>query len=136
VSAMPAVAMVTAPRRDRDPLPTLEALLDKGFLADAGWDLDTRVLSARADHPTLGWPVCRVGDCDAQASTIGGICPSCSKAMSATGSYELPATSGRTFTSGIELCVVGCQRPWESRRRPLCSAHEHQRQVTGTTVEG
>jgi integrase len=134
VSAMTAVTAIAPARRGRDPRTTLEALLDKDFLAEAGWDVHTRVLSARAGHPTLGWSVCQVGDCDAQAS-IGGICPSCCKAMAANGCDQPPVTSGRSFTSGVGFCVVGCPRPWESRRRPLCSAHEHQREVMGVTVE-
>ena len=135
MTAMTAMAAIAPVWRERDARTTLEALLDKEFLADAGWDADAGVLSARAEHPTLGWPVCQVGDCDAQASTIGGICPSCCRAMAANGSGEPPATSGRSFTFGTGLCAVGCPRPWESRRRPLCSAHEHQRDVRGMTVE-
>jgi hypothetical protein len=126
-------AVEFAPART-GPVAVLEALLDKGFWADAGWDPGSGVLSARAEHPTLGWAQCRVADCDAQSS-IGGVCPSCRAVIVAAGSDEVPATSGRSFTGGVGTCAVGCPRPWESRRRPLCAAHEHQcSDVLGVSV--
>jgi integrase len=131
VSALAALEFAPSPTGSAA---VLESLLDKDFWADAGWDPGSGVLSVRAEHPTLGWAQCRVPDCDAQ-SPIGGVCPSCRAVMVAAGSDELPATSGRSFTGGVGMCAVGCPRPWESRRRPLCSAHEHQRSdVLGVSV--
>jgi hypothetical protein len=132
-----ALALLAPARPEHDPLGTLRKLVDDGFWEQAGWDAHTQVLTARAEHPTLGWSVCRVPGCDAQSSEVGGVCPSCRKAMVAAGSDELPAASGRSFVAGDGTCAVGCPRPWESRRRPLCAAHEHQRSaVLSVSIEG
>jgi integrase len=112
---------------ERDPFTIVQNLVDREFWAQAGWDEWTRVLTASPEHPALGWAVCRVPGCDAQASEVGGVCPSCRKAMIAAGSERLPDESGRSYIGGEGTCAVGCPRPWESRRRPLCAAHEHQR---------
>jgi hypothetical protein len=39
------------------------ALLVPTFLTEAGWDAETWVLSSPAQHPLLGWPVCRAEGC-------------------------------------------------------------------------
>ena len=36
----------------------LAALIDPAFLAEAGWDRASRVLSLPAEHPLLGWQGC------------------------------------------------------------------------------
>ena len=41
----------------------LAAMLDRGFLDEAGWDPRTRVLSLPAEHRLLGRKVCRVEGC-------------------------------------------------------------------------
>ena len=45
------------------PAQRLAALLDPAFLAEAGWDPASRVLSLPAGHRLLGRAVCRVGGC-------------------------------------------------------------------------
>jgi len=107
----------------------LEALLDPAFLAGAGWDWQTLVLSASAAHPTLGWSVCQVPDCGAMAEGAAGLCPGCTTRMSRNGGDRPPATCANTYRQGVGRCVVGCARPWESRRRPLCDAHDYQQRV-------
>ena len=67
-----------------DDLSRLKALLDSEFLASAGWDWQTRVLSPPADHPTLGWPVCRVPGCEGMVEGNNGVCAACARAMTRT----------------------------------------------------
>ena len=45
----------------------LAAMLDRAFLAEAGWDPAGRVLSLPAGHPLLGRTVCRAAGCAATA---------------------------------------------------------------------
>ena len=104
----------------------LKALLDSEFLVGAGWDWQTMVLSPPADHPTLGWPVCQVPGCEGMVEGSKGVCAACALRMARSGTDELPDLCAKTYTVGVGLCAVGCARPWESRRRPLCAAHEHQ----------
>ena len=104
----------------------LKALLDKEFLGGAGWDWQTMVLSPPADHPTLGWPVCQVPGCEGMVEGGKGVCAACALRMARSGSDEPPDLCAKTYTVGVGLCAGGCARPWESRRRPLCAAHEHQ----------
>lgn len=111
----------------------LKALLDKEFLVGAGWDWETMVLSPPADHPTLGSAVCRVPGCEALVEHISkGVCGVCAHRMARSGSNELPDFCTKTYTVGVGLCAVGCARPWESRRRPLCAAHGH---LQGTVLQ-
>ena len=49
------------------PAARLAAMLDQAFLAGAGWDPGSRMLSLPAGHPLLGRVVCRAGGCDATA---------------------------------------------------------------------
>jgi len=44
----------------------LAALIDPGFLAGAGWDTASRVLSVPPGHPLLGWSVCQTARCTNQ----------------------------------------------------------------------
>src|SRR6266852_408622 len=117
----------------------LEALLDDGFLASAGWDAQAMILSLPASHPTLGWPVCQVPGCDGIAETrkgATGICAACANYMARNGISEVPGACAKTYTIGVGRCAAGCPRPWESRRRPLCAAHDHQqRNVLKVPVE-
>ena len=115
----------------------LKALLDNEFLAEAGWDWNTMMLSLSADHPTLGWAVCRVRGCDGIVEgRTGGVCGACARRIALSGRDELPDFCEKACTVGDGLCAVGCARPWESRRRPLCAAHEHQQNsVLGISVE-
>ena len=104
----------------------LKALLDSEFLVGAGWDWQTMMLSPPADHPTLGWSVCQVPGCEGMVEGSKGVCAACALRVARSGSDELPDLCAKTYTVGVGLCAVGCARPWESRRRPLCAAHEHQ----------
>jgi hypothetical protein len=114
----------------------LKALLDNDFLVGAGWDWQTMVLSPPADHPTLGWPVCRVPGCEGMVEVSKGVCAACALRMARSGSDELPDLCAKTYTVGVGLCAVGCARPWESRRRPLCAAYEHQQGTVRRSTSG
>jgi len=92
----------------------LKALLDSEFLVGAGWDWQTMVLSPPADHPTLGWPVCRVPGCEGMVEGGKGVCAACALRIARSGSDELPDLCAKTYTVGVGLCAVGCVRPWES----------------------
>ena len=135
---MTALALVSAAPPAADSAARLEALLDEGFLAGIGWDSQTMMLSLPASHPELGWPVCQVPGCDGIAETRKGatsLCAACAHYMARTGASEVPAACAKTYTIGVGRCAVGCPRPWESRRRPLCAAHDHQqREVLKVTV--
>ena len=115
----------------------LKVLLDNDFLVAAGWNSNTMLLSPSADHPMLGWAVCRVPGCDGIVEgRTGGVCGACARRIALSGSDELPVFCEKAYTVGVGLCVVGCERPWESRRRPLCAAHEHQQNtVLGVSIE-
>ena len=136
---MTALALAPAGLPDADSAARLEALLDEEFLAGIGWDAQTMMLSLPASHPELGWPVCQVPGCDGIAETRKGatdLCAACASYMARTGTSEVPATCVKTYTIGVGRCAAGCPRPWESRRRPLCAAHDHQQRVVlKVTVE-
>jgi integrase len=108
-------------------LSRLTAATSQDFLREAGWDPRSLVLTLSAAHPMLGWDVCAVPGCGAmvEGSKAAGLCATCGKHRAETG--RVPTTSPKTFTIGEGTCRVGCPRPWESRRRPLCAAHEHRR---------
>ena len=55
------------------PAARLAAMLDRAFLAGAGWDPGSRMLSLPAGHPLLGRVVCRAGGCDATAHALGAL---------------------------------------------------------------
>jgi integrase len=124
-----ALAFAAAAFPAEDAVARLEGLLDQGFLTGIGWDREAGVLSLPADHPMLGWQVCRVPGCEGMVEDLKsglGVCAACANYMTLHGLTEPPEVCAKTHTIGDGLCVVGCARPWESRRRPLCSAHEHQ----------
>jgi integrase len=124
----------------------LAAALDPDFLAEAGWDPVSRVLSMPAAHPLLGRQVCRAGGCTATAhgSGNGGLCYQCSSRLARAGwtpeeicsAGELPPLPARA-----DGCLVpGCQRMSpggrQGQRTGLCQAHSRRfRRVPGTTIE-
>ena len=55
----------------------LARMLDPAFLAGAGWDPASRVLSLPAGHRLLGRVVCRTGGCTTTAAGLGGVCHRC-----------------------------------------------------------
>jgi hypothetical protein len=61
------------------PAARLAGMLDPEFLAEAGWDPASRVLSLPAGHRLLGRTLCRADGCPATAhgTKAGGLCWSC-----------------------------------------------------------
>ncbi|MGH3279083.1 MAG: tyrosine-type recombinase/integrase [Trebonia sp.] len=124
----------------------LAAVLDPGFLAEAGWDPEARVLSMPAEHLLLGRLVCRTGGCasTAHGSGNGGLCYQCSSRLLRAGwtreeigsAGELPPLPARA-----DGCLVpGCQRMSpggrQGQRTGLCQAHSRRfRRVPGTLIE-
>jgi integrase len=124
----------------------LAAALDREFLAEAGWDPETRVLSMPASHPLLGRQVCRTGGCTAtvHGSGKGGLCYQCSSRLARAGwipeeirlAEELPPLPDRA-----DGCLVpGCQRMSpggrQGQRTGLCQAHSRRlRRVPGARID-
>ncbi|HET8659186.1 MAG TPA: hypothetical protein VFM55_09330 [Micromonosporaceae bacterium] len=106
------------------------ALVDPGFLVEAGWDSAAMVLRPAADHPLLGRPVCRVPGCDNTARRPSCVCTGCEQRLAAHGLGEeamadLPPLR-RTRPS--RCAVPGCQRL--RMVDGLCDAHRTQRRRT------
>jgi hypothetical protein len=107
----------------------LAALLDPGFLSEAGWDPVMRVLTLPAEHRLLGRTLCRVGGCTATArgDETGGVCWRCFTRLGAEGldgpqiacSPELPPLPA----SPAGCSVPGCQRMSPAPRSTLCEPH-------------
>ncbi len=124
------------------PAQQLAALLDPSFLAGAGWDPASRVLSLPAGHRLLGRAVCRAGGCATTEHTgLGGVCHRCftrltGQGMTAeqiAGSPQLPSLPAR-----VTRCAVpGCQREPTVTRAILCEPHARQfRQRAGKPAIG
>ncbi|MGH3155584.1 MAG: tyrosine-type recombinase/integrase, partial [Streptosporangiaceae bacterium] len=119
-----------------DPAGRLAWLLDPQFLAGAGWDAGTLVLSPPPGHLVLGWPVCRIDGCGNAACRRGQLCRSCaSRGASDDAGAVTPSGLAAGPESAGALCAVsGCPRAWRSARQPLCRAHLRQRDTMGMTT--
>ncbi|MFN2497144.1 MAG: tyrosine-type recombinase/integrase [Pseudonocardiaceae bacterium] len=128
------------------PAARLAGLLDPAFLAEAGWDPVTRVLSLPAQHRLLGRTLCRVEVCTATAhgTKIGGLCWRCFTRLCRAGmtaeeigsSAELPALAARP----AGCSVPGCQRlspgGGSRQRTGWCQAHSRRfRRTPGMPIE-
>jgi integrase len=110
----------------------LAAQLDPGFLREAGWDPESRVLSLPAEHPLLGRRTCRVDGCTftVKHGSADALCWWCSSRLAAQG------LSGPQIESLPELpplpdhpagCAVpGCQRMSPGPRCTFCVPHSKQ----------
>jgi integrase len=113
----------------------IAALIDPGFLTDAGWDPARKVLAFHPEHPLLGRPVCRAADCSTTAPAGSRICGSCRRRLAEHGLGEheiasLPPRGRERSGRGPDACLVdGCAREWESARSELCSGHAEQRRA-------
>jgi integrase len=107
----------------------LAARIDPAFLAEAGWDPATRVLSLPPGHPLLGWRACQADGCSSQAYGSDRICGACSRGEETAGSAGRGATPAAV--AGRGRCQVdACPRDRTYRR--YCRAHhgrllEHRR---------
>lgn len=129
------LSVSAAPRAD----PLLGGL-DLGVLIGLGWDPATEVFAPDPAHPLLGYSVCRVAGCDAEASETTGICTGCLFRSKATPDVDLEAfcEAGlhRGHRSQPELCAVcrvpGFERP--ATANGLCLICDHQRRRHGQTT--
>ena len=109
------------------------ALLEKiypAFLAEAGWDPETRVLTIDPAHPLLGRNTCKVPGCQTTCPASTGICLDCRRRLEQAGfgpedaGLLPPPKRHRWLDPGAGTCtVVGCPRPWVKSARPLCPEH-------------
>jgi len=107
----------------------LAAMLDAGFLAEAGWDPAALVLSLPAGHQLLGRKVCQAAGCTMTARTgLGGVCRSCfvglrgeelTAEQTAASAAELPLLLARA----ARCAVPGCQRDPTAPRAAWCREH-------------
>ncbi len=108
----------------------LAGVVDPTFLAEAGWDAASLVLSCPPEHPLLGRPVCRTQGCWTTAPTHARVCGSCRGRLAEQGLSEdevdlLPArTGGRRGPGGC--AVAGCARERVSSGKGLCRGHLEQ----------
>ena len=128
------------------PAARLAGMLDLAFLAGAGWDPVSRVLSLPARHPLLGRTLCRADGCPAtvHGTKAGGLCWSCFARLRRAGlsieeiaaSPQVPAAPPRP----AGCLVPGCERMSpggrQGQRTGLCLAHSRRfRRKPGMTME-
>ena len=119
----------------------LAGRIEAAFLAEAGWDAATLVLTLPPDHPLLGRPVCRAPGCQTTCHEKTGICLDCRRRLAQAGlsmddAGLLPPPQGRRWLGpGDGTCTVaGCSRPWVKGGQPLCPEHLSQQQRLGVGV--
>lgn len=95
----------------------LAVLTDPVFLAEAGWDPGTRVLSLPSAHPLLGWRACPSPGC---GNTLYGRDSECGSCRRGTAVPRL-APSGITAPAAQSCRVTACPRG--RGRRRYCRAH-------------
>jgi integrase len=101
----------------------LAALIDAAFLAEAGWDPLTRVLSLPPEHAQLGWRLCPTHGCANQVYGRDQMCGRC-RSGGANLSIDKDAAVagvGSTRPQGEACQVDACRRDRGSRR--YCRAH-------------
>ena len=96
----------------------LASRIDAAFLAEAGWDPVTWMLTIDPGHPLLGRSVCRAPGCQTTCSAKAGVCLDCRRRLAEAGlaleDYGLlPLLRGaRWLGLGDGTCTVpGCPGP-------------------------
>ena len=76
----------------------LAGRIEAAFLAEAGWDAATWVLTLPPDHPLLGRPVCRAPGCQTTCHEKTGICLDCRRRLARPehGQREVAAATAGT----------------------------------------
>jgi len=115
--------------------------IEAAFLAEAGWDEESWVLTLPSGHPLLGRPVCRAPVCQTTCFENTGICLDCRRRLAQAGlnpdeAGSLPPPRGRRWLGpGDGTCAVTrCPRPWVKAGQPLCPEHLSQQQRPGISV--
>jgi integrase len=138
-AAAPLARTPRASRPDEKQAKRLLALIEPTFLAAAGWDADTQVLTPPADHPQFGYQVCMVAGCTTEARRRGGLCPSCDQHWLASGlDLDAFAAAGpkKMRVLGEFFCAVsGCGRPRKSTLARVCYTHDAQRERLGLELD-
>lgn len=124
---------------EEDSAAALWAAVDLEFLGLFDWSPETGVLFFPVDHPLLGTPLCRVKGC-VQTSVTRQLCSGCRLRWRQAGKPPLEEFAEMYRDTwrqvGVEDCSVsGCQRPFSSWRRPLCSTHLAQLKRRDVTLE-
>jgi integrase len=128
------------------PAARLAGMLDGAFLAEAGWDPATGVLSLPAGHRLLGRALCRVDGCAATAhgTKTGGLCWRCFARLTRAGmsaaeiisSPELPPLPDRSAGCAVPGCLRMSPGGRRGQRTGLCQAHSRRfRRAPGMTME-
>src|SRR5271165_4677776 len=63
----------------------LASRIDAAFLAEAGWDPGTWVLTLPAEHPLLGRTFCRAPGCQTTCAAATRVCLDCRHRLTAAG---------------------------------------------------
>jgi hypothetical protein len=100
----------------------LAALIDPGFLAEAGWGPASRVLSLPAGHALLGWRACPTRGCPNQVYDRHRVCGRCRVAAGQPGDHEIEAVGAAPARRGEPCGVAACGRDRGNRR--YCRAHD------------
>ncbi|MFI7209399.1 MULTISPECIES: tyrosine-type recombinase/integrase [Micromonospora] len=124
-----AVATVVGQRDRLDAGGRLRALLDPGFLAEAGWDDANLVLRPPVDHRLLGRPVCRAAGCGKTAHSASRICRGCTKARHGLTAADIAEAVDRL--AALQFDRHG-NRIWRQGKALLDS--EHARRAVGEVV--
>ena len=119
----------------------LASRIDAAFLAEAGWDAGTWVLTLPAEHPLLGRTFCRAPGCQTTCAAATRVCLDCQRRLAAAGlDLEdvalLPPPQGKRWLgAGDGTCrVTGCPRPWVTSGQPLCPEHLGQQERLGVST--
>ncbi|MGI8307009.1 tyrosine-type recombinase/integrase [Saccharopolyspora hattusasensis] len=102
----------------------LVGMIDPAFLAEAGWDAVTRVLSLPSEHPQLGWRMCQTQGCGNQVYGHDRTCGMCRTSMASPEDHQGGgAVEGVVPLQPGRLCQVeACGRARRNRR--YCRAHD------------
>ena len=128
------------------PAARLAQMTDPAFLAGAGWDPATCVLSLPAAHPLLGRRLCRAASCPATAHTAAacGLCWSCFARLRRAGmtaeqiaaSPQVPGPPPRSDGCLVPECERMSPGGRQGQRTGLCVAHSRRfRRMPGMTME-
>jgi integrase len=109
----------------------LARMLDRGFLDEAGWDPQMRLLTLPAHHQLLGRRVCRVDGCARSVHAgLPGVCHRCFTRLSRLGlttEDDISAVELPIVPAAADHCAVaGCQCRPTVREAVLCRRHSKQ----------
>ena len=107
-----------------------------------GWDPDSQVFAPDPAHPLLGYLVCRVEGCGAEACEATGVCTGCLFRWKAARGVDLAvfcaAGTRRAYRCQPGLCAVCCVPGFErpATANGLCFICDHQRRRHDQTTAG